>query len=183
LFGSGLMILYIPLQIILGKVFSKLKSKAVTITDKRVKMISEVLTSIKLIKLYAWEKSFAKIIHDYRKSEKRLIFIMDYVQGFTFAMGFVIISLAPVASILMHTVFEEELSIAKVYTLIGLYNIMSMYLVQGPAGMRALAETFVAMKRIKKLFCQSEYKHVFLNCEDSSNSVEVINANLAWEKN
>ena len=31
-------------------------------TDKRVKLMNEVLSCIKLIKMYAWEKSFAKVI-------------------------------------------------------------------------------------------------------------------------
>lgn len=38
------------------------RKKAITVTDKRVRTMNEVLTCIKLIKMYAWEESFEKKI-------------------------------------------------------------------------------------------------------------------------
>jgi hypothetical protein len=46
----------------IGKNIGKLRGKAVLQTDHRVKLMNEVLSCIKLIKMYAWEKSFAKMI-------------------------------------------------------------------------------------------------------------------------
>jgi hypothetical protein len=46
----------------IGKITGKLRTKAVVVTDQRVKLMNEVLNCIKLIKMYAWEKSFAKVI-------------------------------------------------------------------------------------------------------------------------
>ena len=46
----------------IGKIIGKLRTKAVVVTDQRVKLMNEVLSCIKLIKMYAWEKSFAKVI-------------------------------------------------------------------------------------------------------------------------
>jgi hypothetical protein len=46
----------------IGKMTGKLRGKAVVATDQRVKLMNEVLSCIKLIKMYAWEKSFAKMI-------------------------------------------------------------------------------------------------------------------------
>lgn len=36
------------------------RSKSVNITDTRVRLMSEILESIKLIKMYAWEKHFSQ---------------------------------------------------------------------------------------------------------------------------
>jgi len=41
----------------------KLRGKAIPVTEERVKLMSEIVTAIKLVKMYAWEKSFAKKIH------------------------------------------------------------------------------------------------------------------------
>jgi len=46
----------------MGKLMAKFRRKCVRITDKRVRMMNEILTCVKLIKMYAWEKSFAKAI-------------------------------------------------------------------------------------------------------------------------
>ena len=40
-----------------------MRKKAIPITDERVKLMSEIITAIKLVKMYAWEKSFAKKIN------------------------------------------------------------------------------------------------------------------------
>ncbi len=46
----------------MGKFSGRFRGKAVRVTDQRVKLMNEVLGCIKLIKMYAWEKSFAKVI-------------------------------------------------------------------------------------------------------------------------
>ena len=46
----------------MGKLMAKYRRKCVGITDKRIRMMNEILTCVKLIKMYAWEKSFAKAI-------------------------------------------------------------------------------------------------------------------------
>ena len=38
------------------------RQKCIAVTDKRVRLMSEVITCIKLIKVYAWEVPFAKKI-------------------------------------------------------------------------------------------------------------------------
>jgi len=49
-------------QMAMGKLMAKYRRKCVRITDKRIRMMNEILTCVKLIKMYAWEKSFAKAI-------------------------------------------------------------------------------------------------------------------------
>lgn len=42
-----------------GRKTSQLRVLAVRITDSRIRLMNQVLSSIKLIKMYAWEKAFA----------------------------------------------------------------------------------------------------------------------------
>ena len=44
----------------------------IPITDERVKLMSEIITAIKLVKMYAWEKSFAKKINGKLKLSYKL---------------------------------------------------------------------------------------------------------------
>ena len=52
-----------------------LRKEGITITDERVKLMSEIITAVKLVKMYAWEKSFAKKI----KGKIYLLAVLDYV--------------------------------------------------------------------------------------------------------
>lgn len=41
--------------------------KSIKRTDTRVKVMNEILLGIQVIKMYAWEKSFAKMVNAIRK--------------------------------------------------------------------------------------------------------------------
>ena len=45
---------------VMGKIIAKFRQRGILITDERVQKMSEVLTYVKLIKMYAWEQPFAK---------------------------------------------------------------------------------------------------------------------------
>lgn len=46
----------------MAKLINKFRWKAMLMTDSRVRTMNEILNSIKLIKMYAWEDSFEKKI-------------------------------------------------------------------------------------------------------------------------
>lgn len=45
-----------------GKTISKIRMKCIKVIDVRVQKMNELLTFIKLIKMYAWELPFSKAI-------------------------------------------------------------------------------------------------------------------------
>lgn len=49
-------------QIAIGKFIAKARVLAIKATDGRVRTMTEILNSMKLIKMYAWEESFEKKI-------------------------------------------------------------------------------------------------------------------------
>lgn len=44
-----------------------LRSKTAAFTDARIRTMNEVITGMRIIKMYAWEKSFADLIAKLRK--------------------------------------------------------------------------------------------------------------------
>ena len=51
--------------------------------DTRVKLVSEILNGIKVLKLYAWEESFNRIISEVRTKELSLLKKAGYAQAFS----------------------------------------------------------------------------------------------------
>ena len=47
--------------------------EAVTRADKRVKLVNELITGIRIVKFYAWEKPFKKMIESVRGIELEAI--------------------------------------------------------------------------------------------------------------
>ncbi len=85
--GLGLMIFLIPIN---GYITGKIRfitSRLMTHKDQRIKLINEMLNGIKVLKLYAWEKSFNDQVLQKRNNEVEQLTISAYFQG---AMAFFI---------------------------------------------------------------------------------------------
>ena len=63
------------MKILVTDIVYSLRRKGIPITDERVKLMSEIITAIKLVKMYAWEKSFAKKIN----GKIYLLAVLDYM--------------------------------------------------------------------------------------------------------
>ena len=50
-----------------GKQFGRLRVETAGKTDKRIRLMSEIVNGMKVIKMYCWEKPFAHLVHDSRE--------------------------------------------------------------------------------------------------------------------
>lgn len=62
LIGLGILFLFIPVQGVMGKLFQTVRSKTAPLTDRRIRIISEIVNGIKLIKMYAYERIFIRLM-------------------------------------------------------------------------------------------------------------------------
>ena len=57
----------------MGRQFAKLRVETATKTDRRIRLMNEIINGMKVIKMYTWEKPFAHLVHEARKEEIRVI--------------------------------------------------------------------------------------------------------------
>ena len=50
-----------------GKQFGRLRVETAGKTDRRIRLMSEIVNGMKVIKMYCWEKPFSKLVHDSRR--------------------------------------------------------------------------------------------------------------------
>jgi ATP-binding cassette subfamily C (CFTR/MRP) protein 1 len=79
--GFFIMMLIVPLQLIMSNILGKIRKKILTFTDERIKITSEVLNGIKIIKFFTWEESFFKKINSIRKKELIQYVIYSVIQA------------------------------------------------------------------------------------------------------
>lgn len=60
--GVAFMMAFIPLQAYLGRKTSRLRLKTALLTDERVRMMNEIVQGVQVIKMYAWEKPFGRMV-------------------------------------------------------------------------------------------------------------------------
>ena len=81
-----------PIQFVLVKIMFTQRRKGLRFTDKRVRIITEVLQGIRLIKIYAWEAFYVQQIGLLRTKEIQAIRMSAYVL-FLFFYLFIVIGI------------------------------------------------------------------------------------------
>jgi hypothetical protein len=69
--GFSVFFILTPIQGKIMKTLFAIRRKAMVWTDKRAKLLHELLGGMKLIKFFAWENPFLDRISEYRKHEMR----------------------------------------------------------------------------------------------------------------
>lgn len=73
------MIICVPIQTLLAKLSKRFFSARANENDKRIQLVNEVLEGIRLIKLYAWEGAFVKMLSVLRSSELRMLLLTKLI--------------------------------------------------------------------------------------------------------
>lgn len=162
--GFAVMILLIPLNVFIVRQSKKLQVKQMKDKDERVKMMNEVLNGIKVLKLYAWEPSFERIVEKIRVKEIKTILLMNYLNAvaqFVWNMAPFLVSFVTFAT---YVLIDENnvLDAPKVFVSLSLLNILRAPLNQIPTVMSTLVQTAVALKRI----------NAFLNADELDPYIE-----------
>ncbi|XP_054625875.1 ATP-binding cassette sub-family C member 12 isoform X3 [Dunckerocampus dactyliophorus] len=109
LMGVGTYLVFIPVQFVLAKMINRFRHKAILMTDSRVRTMNEVLNSVKLIKMYAWEDSFEKNIAEMREREKKHLRMASYIQNTNTSITSIIPTLATILTFMVHTLLGLNL--------------------------------------------------------------------------
>uniref|UniRef100_A0A8C6Z130 ATP-binding cassette sub-family C member 5 n=1 Tax=Nothoprocta perdicaria TaxID=30464 RepID=A0A8C6Z130_NOTPE len=182
LIGTFVYILFIPLQIKMAKFTTVFRQAAISVADKRVQIMNEILTCIKLIKMYAWEESFATTIKGTRNTEKKLLEKAAYVQSVNSALTPIVSTLATVLTFTLHTILKQELTAAVVFSVIAMLNVMKFSIAILPFSVKAAAEAKVSLERLKKILVTEIPPIYITNLKNSENAIRVENATLSWEQ-
>uniref|UniRef100_A0A674DTZ1 ATP binding cassette subfamily C member 12 n=1 Tax=Salmo trutta TaxID=8032 RepID=A0A674DTZ1_SALTR len=166
LVGVSVYLVFIPIQFTMARLIQRFRRKAVSVTDTRVRTMNEVLTCIKLIKMYAWETSFEKKITDIRKKEKQLLEKAGYTQSINSSITTIIPTLATILTFVVHTLLGLPLGSSEAFTIIAIFNSMRFSLGLLPFSVKAIAEGQVSLARLKVRLLSSLLKH----CQSSTSS-------------
>ncbi|XP_062612836.1 ATP-binding cassette sub-family C member 4-like isoform X2 [Saccostrea cucullata] len=80
--GFAVLLCLVPVQSLMGKLFAKLRHKTAVHTDERVKVMNEIISGMRVIKMYCWEKPFGELVAKIRKCELTYIRQSKYISGF-----------------------------------------------------------------------------------------------------
>ncbi|KAG0204385.1 Multidrug resistance-associated protein 1 [Mortierella sp. GBA30] len=102
--GFLAMLLFLPVQAWQAKIYKKLQGKKLKAMDLRVRMTTEILAGVKVVKIYGWESAFLRRIMDIRIKELLALRTIGVVQAF---MSIVFISSSLIISLITFGVYAR----------------------------------------------------------------------------
>ncbi|KAK9764159.1 hypothetical protein K7432_008560, partial [Basidiobolus ranarum] len=157
--GVGIMILSIPLNGLLARKMQALQKVQMENKDVRIKLTDELLNGIKVIKLYAWEKSFlSRIFHVRNDMEIETLKKCGYIAGiqnfFTVCVPF----LVTLSTFALYTLVgnNDPLTPDLVFVSLSLFNLLQFPLTMFPSVISSMVEASVAFGRLYKFLTSEE---------------------------
>ncbi|XP_050503306.1 probable multidrug resistance-associated protein lethal(2)03659 isoform X2 [Diabrotica virgifera virgifera] len=157
LVGIVAVLVVMPLQMLFGVRTSYLRRKAGARTDERVRQMNEIIQSIQVIKMYAWENAFADLINKLRKNELKVLIQTSYIRGLIMSFIMFTSRSAIFLTIMAYIFLENKITADKTFVIISYYQILRQTMtVYFPQGVAMVAEALVSIKRIEEFMATEE---------------------------
>ncbi|KAF9124124.1 Multidrug resistance-associated protein 1, partial [Mortierella sp. GBA39] len=192
--GLATIIAVTPLQGWIAAFFSKAKDAKLTAMDNRIRLVNEVLSGIKIVKLYGWESSFRNKIAVYRNRELSILRKMGVAFSFmTIMFSSMTLLIALVSFSIYATVggpgfTPGDINSQTIFVSIALFGMLNR-----PIGMLSyiLGETIgliVATRRIQTYLLSEELSDDQIDRSDdlpkdpAQPVIEIKGGVFAWDK-
>ncbi|NWX84061.1 MRP3 protein, partial [Nothoprocta pentlandii] len=184
--GVAVMVLLIPLNAAIAMKTRAFQVEQMRHKDSRIKLMNEILSGIKVLKLYAWEPSFAAKVLEIRKNELRVLKKSAYlnsVSTFAWVSAPFLVALTTFAvyvSVDENNILDAE----KAFVSLSLFNILRFPLNMLPQVISNIAQTSVSLKRIQQFLSHDELDP---NCVETKAiapgcAITVKNGTFSWGK-
>jgi len=155
--GISVLLVVLPLTSFLAKRTATLRYKIASKTDSRISLMSEIIAGIQVIKMYAWEKSFAKLVAHARKKEVHFIRKKRYMTGVLYAITDFSTKIALFVSLIAYASYADVIRANVVFAMSLCYSLIEDDLLNFfPLAISSATESYVAIRRMEAFLLKEE---------------------------
>lgn len=187
--GVLTMLLLIPLNTIIVRYIRRMNKTQMKLKDNRSRIINEILSSIKSIKLYAWEvPMLSKLFESRNDKELKNLKKIRLVAQFANLIWNIIPFLVSFATFATFAIIQSKpLTSELVFPALALLNLLSSPLLALPMVINSMVEASVAIERVRSFLLSSELdENLVINLPRRNHlgeeTIRIENASFLWEK-
>ncbi|XP_018576132.1 probable multidrug resistance-associated protein lethal(2)03659 isoform X2 [Anoplophora glabripennis] len=180
----------IPLQGYMSRLQGKWRYHIALRTDNRVKLMNEITTGVQVIKMYAWEKPFEKVIELARRLEIDVVRKTSYIRGVSVAIMVFTERVTLYLTIITYVLLGNRLTGDVVFSMAQLFNTVQLYMsIFYPMAISSYAEADVSIKRLEKFLLLEENTDIAVANEQTISDIEkkgtvrIVKVNASWLPN
>uniref|UniRef100_A0A8C5JW94 MRP2 protein n=1 Tax=Junco hyemalis TaxID=40217 RepID=A0A8C5JW94_JUNHY len=183
--GIATLLLLLPINAFLAAKAKTIQERNMKNKDERMKIMTEVLNGIKILKLFAWEPSFEKRVNDIRVRELKDLVNFGYLQSVSLFAFTCAPSLVSLATFAVYVLVDENniLDAQKAFTAISLFNVLRFPMGTLPMVISALVQTNVSTARLERYLSGEDLDTSAIHHNPVAGSaVRFSEATFAWEQ-
>ncbi|XP_071949501.1 ATP-binding cassette sub-family C member 5-like [Antedon mediterranea] len=159
---------------------TKQRGKYSKITANRVKIMNEILTYTKLIKMYVWENSFAAKVREIRKEELKQLRKVSFLHGLTLTFVYSANPTAMVTIMLTMVFTGRDISVPELFGLIVCFTTLANIVHTLPVALKPTTEALVTLRKIQKILQLKDHSFSYGVPCDSENAIEISSASFSY---
>lgn len=169
---------------VMGKLSTILRHKVADRTDYRVRLMSELINGIQVIKMYVWEKPFEKIVQTARKREIKMIWYTSHLKGLYNSFSVFTERVTLYFVVICYYLLGNRITASKVFSMAQFFNILQLSMaIYFPLAVQLGAEALVAVKRAEEILMLEERQNIVKRTEDNKGiSIERVQASWTSEQ-
>merc|ERR1719285_1658914 len=157
LVAAVLLVSAVPFQSWMGRQFAKLRVETATKTDKRIRLMNEIINGMKVIKMYTWEEPFARLVHKARKEEIGVIRKTAFFRAFNLTFSFTASRFILFCTFLVYSFTGEVVTAETAFLCLSMFNILRLSITLFfPLAISQLGEMVTSIKRIQDFLLLEE---------------------------
>uniref|UniRef100_A0A0F7ZCE2 ATP-binding cassette, sub-family C (CFTR/MRP), member 3 n=1 Tax=Crotalus adamanteus TaxID=8729 RepID=A0A0F7ZCE2_CROAD len=184
--GVAVMVLLIPLNAVIAMKTRAFQVEQMKYKDARIKLMNEILSGIKVLKLYAWEPSFAEKVLEIRKNELRVLKKSAYLNSVSTFAWISAPFLVALTTFAVYVSVDEKnvLDAEKAFVSLSLFNLLRFPLNMLPQVISNIVQTNVSLQRIQHFLSHDELDP---NCVETKSitpgyAVTIRHGTFSWAK-
>ncbi|XP_061564507.1 ATP-binding cassette sub-family C member 3 isoform X2 [Cololabis saira] len=184
--GVAVMVMLIPFNAVIAMKTRAYQVEQMQHKDSRIKLMNEILNGIKVLKLYAWEKSFKEKVLAIRQKELNVLRKTAYLGALSTMAWTSAPFLVALTSFAVYVTVDENnvLDAERAFVSLSLFNILRFPLNMLPQVISSIVQASVSLKRIQTFLSHDELDPNSVDRKSAAPefSVTVVNGKFTWAK-
>ncbi|NWR73859.1 MRP7 protein, partial [Centropus unirufus] len=182
--GLALALLLVPINKVIANRIMKNNREMLKHKDSRVKLMTEFLCGIRVIKFYAWEKHFSARINAYRAKELQKLRAIKYLDAACVYLWAALPVVVSITIFITYVLLGHQLTATKVFTALALVGMLILPLNGFPWVLNGTLEAKVSLDRIQRFLELTdqdlEAYYALDGPSDSATALEMRCAAFSW---
>ena len=186
--GVVVMIIFLIINYYYRTQFSKYLKLHMKKSDLRMKVTTEMINNLKVIKLNAWDDIALKKIQEARGEELNALNSRYYITTISQTLLWLAPIAMSVASIGLYQYLNDEFIIEDIFTSLGIFTSFQGLIKILPNTLDIFVETLISLKRIENFLVLPEVDDSNITKYDDNTmknniALQISNGNFTWNKN